>query len=242
VRTAPDLLLAIDASGSPAGAALYDGDRLEVAVLPGKPPRTEDLTGIVAGLLARLGRRVEDVTVLGVVVGPGSYTGLRSSLAFVRGLAFPGNLPVVGVGTLELLAFRGAAAASTVVAVAPAHDRRRYASAWRREGDMVLEVEPVRILEAGDLDEFVASVARRAGRTSVDVVQLEAPDGWAPKESDPNPMRFIDPHGIVDLATLAWTKGQRGLGVPADEVLPLYVGPVAARPNDQRIGPVTAGE
>ncbi len=73
-----------------------------------------------------------DLTGLGVLTGPGSYTGLRLGLALVRGLAFADRLPVAGIDTLELL-YRMADCRDpdpTFCAVMPANRGRLYAAAY----------------------------------------------------------------------------------------------------------------
>src|SRR3990167_3183672 len=40
----------------------------------------------------------------GIGFGPGSFTGLRIGLAAVKGLIFPFRKPIIGVGSLDLLA------------------------------------------------------------------------------------------------------------------------------------------
>ena len=55
-------------------------------------------------LLSDANLRVEDLAGLGVTVGPGSYTGVRIGLALARGLSLVDRIPVVGIGSLELLA------------------------------------------------------------------------------------------------------------------------------------------
>jgi tRNA threonylcarbamoyladenosine biosynthesis protein TsaB len=58
----------------------------------------------VEALLARSGLRWDDVGGLAVSIGPGSFTGLRIAVAFAKGLAFAGALPLAAVPTLEGLA------------------------------------------------------------------------------------------------------------------------------------------
>lgn len=51
---------------------------------------------------ARVGR--EQLTLIGVDIGPGKFTSLRVGLSTAKGLAFALGLPIVGVGSLRVLA------------------------------------------------------------------------------------------------------------------------------------------
>ncbi|HYI12984.1 MAG TPA: tRNA (adenosine(37)-N6)-threonylcarbamoyltransferase complex dimerization subunit type 1 TsaB [Thermoanaerobaculia bacterium] len=48
---------------------------------------------------------LKDVTAVVVDVGPGRFTGLRVGVATAKAIAFAGNIPIVPVSSLELLAF-----------------------------------------------------------------------------------------------------------------------------------------
>lgn len=43
-----------------------------------------------------------DVTAIGVVVGPGSFTGIRLGIAYAKGLAMGLNIPIVPINAFEL--------------------------------------------------------------------------------------------------------------------------------------------
>lgn len=45
-----------------------------------------------------------DIDLIGVVTGPGSFTGLRIGVATAKSVAFAKNIPVVGINTLDFLA------------------------------------------------------------------------------------------------------------------------------------------
>ena len=48
------------------------------------------------------GAKWNDLTAIGVVVGPGSFTGIRIGIAYAKGLAMGLNIPVVPVNAFEL--------------------------------------------------------------------------------------------------------------------------------------------
>ena len=47
--------------------------------------------------IAECGATWRDVHAIGVVVGPGSFTGIRLGIAYAKGLAMGLNIPIVGV-------------------------------------------------------------------------------------------------------------------------------------------------
>lgn len=75
------------------------------AALVGDPGRShaERLPGELTGLLESHGLSTRDVSLLGVVTGPGSFTGLRVGVAAVQGLALAGRIQAIGVPTLDAL-------------------------------------------------------------------------------------------------------------------------------------------
>ena len=48
------------------------------------------------------GAKWSDISAIGVVVGPGSFTGIRIGIAYAKGLAMGLNIPVVSVNAFEL--------------------------------------------------------------------------------------------------------------------------------------------
>jgi tRNA threonylcarbamoyladenosine biosynthesis protein TsaB len=73
---------------------------------------------------AMAGHAFEALTRLAVTTGPGTFTGQRVGLAFMRGLKVALNLPLAGVTTLAAMAEQAKAQCGTARAVA-LHDARR---------------------------------------------------------------------------------------------------------------------
>lgn len=56
----------------------------------------------VNDFMAKNNVKMSDLTAIGVIVGPGSFTGVRMGIAYAKGLGIGLNIPVVGVNLFEL--------------------------------------------------------------------------------------------------------------------------------------------
>ena len=99
------MLLALDTSSQLIGVALYNGaDVLSEMSWYSPNYHTVQLAPTVAEILQRSGLEVADLKALAVALGPGSFTGLRVGIAFIKGLALACHLPLFGIPTLDIVA------------------------------------------------------------------------------------------------------------------------------------------
>jgi tRNA threonylcarbamoyladenosine biosynthesis protein TsaB len=121
VREVEDLLtLGVDTSTEKRSVALLRGGRLLALCV------SELREGGSAGLLLDIEHALEtaavslrEVELFAAAAGPGSFTGLRSGLATIKGLALTLEKPAVGVPTLHAIA-HGARPGQKVLATIPA--------------------------------------------------------------------------------------------------------------------------
>ena len=120
--------LAIDTASDLASIAIAREEGL-VAELTWDSARRHgrQLLPAIDGLLTGHGLAKGDITALMVDVGPGSYAGIRAGVSAAKGLAFALQVPLAGIGRLEIEAYAFAAAGATVVAV---HRAGRSELAW----------------------------------------------------------------------------------------------------------------
>jgi tRNA threonylcarbamoyl adenosine modification protein YeaZ len=52
--------------------------------------------------ITECGAKWSDITAIGVVTGPGSFTGIRLGIAYAKGIAMGLNIPVVGISAFDL--------------------------------------------------------------------------------------------------------------------------------------------
>ena len=99
------LILALDTSATTASVALLeDGVSVGAFHIYNKLTHSEKLLPMIDSLLTFVKKSIDDVDLIAVSSGPGSFTGVRIGVSCVKGLAFSRNIPVASVSTLEALA------------------------------------------------------------------------------------------------------------------------------------------
>ena len=99
-------ILAIDASTDHGAVAVCKNRTLLAGfTTEGKQNHSETLLPFVQKALEESGLSIEQVDLFACSVGPGSFTGVRMAVSFVKGLAFGREKPCVGVSSLTALAY-----------------------------------------------------------------------------------------------------------------------------------------
>ena len=168
--------------------------RVSVAVTHG-----ERLMAAIDGVLRAARWELADIEAFAVARGPGSFTGLRIGLSTVKGLAFATGKPVVGIGTLDALAWRLPYCAYPVCPVLDARRNEVYAALYRTlEGRLEL-LEAPRALAPATLAEEL-----RAGGVRVGVLVPGAVDTplWDTIPGGPDRARMLRPEDVARAAVL----------------------------------------
>jgi tRNA threonylcarbamoyladenosine biosynthesis protein TsaB len=93
----------------------------------------------IDGLLGQTSLTIHQVRGIALGLGPGSFTGLRIAVSTVKGLAWALKVPVVGVSTLDALAYNLPYSSQTVCPVLDARKKEVYAALFRGNGEGRLE-------------------------------------------------------------------------------------------------------
>ena len=120
-----------------AAAIVRDGACLALSAEPLQKGHAEHVAPMVKAVLEEAGVSVKDLTRIGVVVGPGGFTGVRVGLAFARSMALGVKAEIMGVTSLKALAIM----VNGADMIAPVIDARRdqvFAALYSAEGDEIL--------------------------------------------------------------------------------------------------------
>jgi len=126
------LILGIETSTSQVSCALGGPEEVIAAsrVLRGQR-HAETLTPMISQVLAAGGVQPSELGAIAVGVGPGLYTGLRVGLATARAMAFALRVPMIGIASLDLLAFPVRFTSRTIVTVIDARRSEVFWAAYR---------------------------------------------------------------------------------------------------------------
>lgn len=156
------IVLAIDTAGIDCSAAVFDSSAAKllsaVSEEIGKG-HAERLMAVIDQVLDQAGIDLKAVGKIAVVIGPGSFTGIRVGVAAARGLALSLGIECVGVSTLETLGASHRATGRSDKPVLVAMDAKReeiYAQAFAADGAPLTEPAA---LSAEDVDKLAASLA-----------------------------------------------------------------------------------
>jgi tRNA threonylcarbamoyladenosine biosynthesis protein TsaB len=112
-------------------------------------------------LLDGLGLAARDIRRIACVVGPGSFTGLRMSLALAQGMAAATGAELAGLNHLELLAGEAAhVAEGAVVALVWSRRGQVYAQALARSQCLVAPISPPKVVALTAMPAFLAALPR----------------------------------------------------------------------------------
>jgi tRNA threonylcarbamoyladenosine biosynthesis protein TsaB len=124
-------ILAIDTSSQGGSVAVcVDGSECAVIRLDTPSSHLVDLGKAVSAALIAASVGVDKIDRVAIVSGPGSFTGLRVGMAYVKGLYAARGLEVVAVTSLELLARQAAAEGLPVSPMIDARKNEVYAALY----------------------------------------------------------------------------------------------------------------
>lgn len=105
---------------------------------------------------------LRDLGVIAVDIGPGLFTGMRVGLATAKALAQALRIPMIGISSLDLLAFRARHAGRVVVPVVDARKGEVFWAMYRQVPGGIQQVAPPTV---GPIDDLVADLLARSQET-----------------------------------------------------------------------------
>lgn len=146
------LVLAIDTSSATATAALtQDGRLLAEYIQNSGKTHSQRLMLIIDELLRSCGKEPQDIDLYACAAGPGSFTGLRIGASAVKAMAQVFDKPVVGVPTLDALAYNLYVYNGLICPMLDAQRGAVYSALYKWEDGRMVKLEDYRVIDAKEL-------------------------------------------------------------------------------------------
>ena len=117
---------------------------------------SEGLLPQLEQLLARTGVKKQEIELLAVSMGPGSFTGLRIGLATAEAMAYAWQCCLHGVDTLKALAYNIQLEGLVLSPVLDAQKGNFYQALYTWQGDQLVELAPVAVVTGREALERIA--------------------------------------------------------------------------------------
>ena len=200
-------ILAIDTATQVSSVAvLKEGRLLAELTMQGKLTHSETLLPHIEQVLKMAAVAKEELTGIAVSNGPGSFTGLRIGLAAAKAMSYVLGIPLVGVSTLQALAYQLPAPGVRVMCLLDAQKGNAYVESYRWENNSLQVVDSVQVAKITDI---VAACANMSEQVILlgDAVQKKV----AGKFELPANVSVAPPHIVMPRAACVAMLGQAKL-------------------------------
>ncbi|WP_129626269.1 tRNA (adenosine(37)-N6)-threonylcarbamoyltransferase complex dimerization subunit type 1 TsaB [Candidatus Oscillochloris fontis] len=216
------ILVAIDTATTITGLALCQhGDLLAEAAWHSGRNHTAQLLPQLDLLLRHVGATPADLGAVAVALGPGSWSGLRVGLSVAKGLALAADLPLIGISSLEALAYQQQRRGLPIYPLIRL-GRERFASATFRFTDWIERQTPDRNITLAELCAEIDERALFCGDLDDQVcTQIQTHLGEE-RALFPTPAATLRRPGF--LAELAWQRYQNQTYDDLVALEPVYLG------------------
>jgi tRNA threonylcarbamoyladenosine biosynthesis protein TsaB len=149
-------ILGLETSTSQSSVAIVDQERVVASASLGVPRRHgEFVAPAIRFCLDQAGITAERITGVAVGLGPGLFTGLRVGIATAQTFAAARELPVVGMSSLDVLAFQARYVPRMICAVIDARRKELYWAMYRSSPGGVQREGGTRL---GNVDQLTADL------------------------------------------------------------------------------------
>ena len=156
-------ILALEASAGPCSVALCrDGVLVAQSWQNSGLTHSRTLLPMADSLLRSCGASLDEVDVIAVAAGPGSFTGLRIAVSTAKGLAWGRDLDCAPCSTLESMAWPLAFYEDAVIVCAmDARRKQVYNALFQTDGERLERLTPDRAISLEELGEELKKIEKR---------------------------------------------------------------------------------
>lgn len=232
-------ILAIDTSTKSGSVAIWEGNNLLAETLLNiNVTHSETLLLTLQDMLRQTNLFMDDIGLFALTMGPGSFTGIRIGVSTVKGFALASGKPVVGISTLEAMAWNFPFSSFQVVPFLDARRSEVYSArfVWKEGGFKRLDEDsakaPEEVLDSIDSEAILVGDGVEKYRNLINE-KLGSKARVAPSSH-----AFVRASIIAFLAREKYSKEDF---LDLDSFIPLYLRRSEAEVNREKEGLKKAG-
>ena len=181
---------------------------------------TRELVPNILRLVGEQGAKIGDIKSVAVAIGPGSFNGLRVGITTAKGLAFALRIPLIGIGTLELMAYPHMDCGLPICSILPMGRTEIAAAVFAVQNGRYSKVVGEHLTTISDLSARLSRKTAFCGDIRPeDRTRLQAALGPEAVFPDPSPARSR----AFYLAEMAWCRIKMGESDDPSTLHPLYL-------------------
>ncbi|MDD4570099.1 MAG: tRNA (adenosine(37)-N6)-threonylcarbamoyltransferase complex dimerization subunit type 1 TsaB [Tepidanaerobacteraceae bacterium] len=155
-------ILGIDTSSIVSTIAILNEEKLLAEyIVNNKKTHSEKMMGVIDQVFEDSGITVSDIDVVAVAKGPGSFTGIRIGMACAQGIAHALKKPMIGVNTLDGLAYNIMGEGTFLCPMMDAQRQEVYTSLYRWEGGYLKRLWDYQLIKVDRLLENLLALQER---------------------------------------------------------------------------------
>jgi len=155
-------VLGIDTSSNAASIAIMDDTKLIAEyTINTKKTHSQKLMPMIKEMFNECDMKIDDIDLIGVCVGPGSFTGLRIGMATAKAISHVKNIPIVGVNSLESLAYNMSLSKCNIYPIIDAQRNQVYTSKYKWENNKLISINGIGVISIYELIENIKIIMKK---------------------------------------------------------------------------------
>lgn len=151
-------VLGIDTSSMASSVAVIEDNKLICEyTINTKKTHSQKLMPMIESMLKISDVNINDMDMIAVCEGPGSFTGLRIGMATAKAISHVNNLPIVGVNSVEILAGNMNLCDKKICSILDAQKTQVYMGKYKFENNELIELKSVDVVEIDELIEELSN-------------------------------------------------------------------------------------
>lgn len=141
-------ILGIDTSSLAASVSVIEDSKLICEyTINTKKTHSQKLMPMIENMLKISDINVNEIDLIAVCEGPGSFTGLRIGMATAKAIAHVNNLPIISVNSLELLAGNMNLCDKKICSILDAQRTQVYTGQYKFENNELIELKNIDVVD-----------------------------------------------------------------------------------------------